>query len=304
LSGSPFRIRGLTKRYGALVAVDGLDLDIEPSAIFGLLGPNGAGKTTTLEMIEGLREPDAGTILYGDADLVRRRDIARQRFGIQLQSSSFFGLLTVEETIRLFADLYPRRLPVDRLIERFGLGEKRSDRVERLSGGQKQRLAVATALVHDPEVVFLDEPTAGLDPQARRNLWDLVSDFRGEGRTVILTTHYMDEAAYLCDRIAVVDRGKVLDLGSTQELIARHLPGAVIELDPEVPIPDDLSLPALVRIERSPEATALVTSDLAESLVGLVGWAGGRGVPLTGLRTRGATLEDVFLKLTGRSLRD
>jgi ABC-2 type transport system ATP-binding protein len=214
LADSPLRIRGLTKRYGDLLAVDGLDLDIEPAAIFGLLGPNGAGKTTTLEMVEGLRQPDAGSILYGEVDLVRRRDVARRRFGIQLQSSSFFGLLTVEETLRLFAALYPRSLSVEALIERFGLAEKRGARVQGLSGGQRQRLAVATAVVHDPEVVFLDEPTAGLDPQARRNLWDLVSGFREEGRTVILTTHYMDEAAHLCDRIAIIDRGRILDTGS------------------------------------------------------------------------------------------
>ncbi len=304
LAGSALRVRGLTKRYGSLTAVDGLDLDIAPSAIFGLLGPNGAGKTTTLEMVEGLRRPDAGAIVYGDVDLVRRPEVARHRFGIQLQSSSFFPLLTVEETIRLFADLYPRSLPVLDLIDRFGLGDKRAARVQGLSGGQRQRLAVATALVHDPEVVFLDEPTAGLDPQARRNLWDLVSAFRREGRTVILTTHYMDEAEYLCDTVAVLDHGRVLDVGSPQDLIRRHLPGAVIELAPDVALPDGLPLPGLNRIDRSGERIALETGSLEETLVGLVTWARDAGQHLTGLATRGATLEDVFLKLTGRSLRD
>jgi len=255
-------------------------------------------------MIEGLRRPDAGSILYGDTDLIRHPETARRRFGIQLQSSSFFHLLTVTETLELFAALYPSSRDVGSLVERFGLADKKDDRVQGLSGGQRQRLAVATALIHNPEAVFLDEPTAGLDPQARRNLWDLVSAFRGEGRTVVLTTHYMDEAEYLCDLIAVIDHGRVLDVGSPQELIRRHLPGAVIELAGDVPVPDGLSLPALDRIERREDVTALVTGSLEDTLVGLVAWARDQGLHLTGLRTRSATLEDVFLKLTGRSLRD
>jgi ABC-2 type transport system ATP-binding protein len=298
------RIRGVRKQYGDLKAVDGIDLTIEPGGIFGLLGPNGAGKTTTLEMVEGLRKPDAGEIFYGSEDLLRHPRIARERFGVQLQTSAFFELLRVEETIDLFASFYARTLPRDELVERFELQEKRTAYVQNLSGGQRQRLAVAVALVNDPEVVFLDEPTAGLDPQARRNVWDSVRKLREEGRTVVLTTHYMDEAEALCDRLAVMDHGHILDEGSPQELIHRHRPGAVIELDGSVPVSEDLNLPAVERIERHALGTSLITERLDEALAGLAKWAQEQGIPLSGLRTRTATLEDVFLELTGRSLRD
>ncbi len=298
------RVIGVHKRYGPVTAVDGIDLTIEPGGIFGLLGPNGAGKTTTLEMIEGLRRPDKGQIRYGEWDLLHSPKVARERFGVQLQTSAFFELLKVDETIDLFSSFYRRTLPREQLVERFELQEKRSAYVQNLSGGQRQRLAVAVALVNDPEVVFLDEPTAGLDPQARRNVWDAVRKLREEGRTVVLTTHYMDEAQTLCDHLAVMDHGRILDEGSPQELIQRHRPGALIELDPSVPLTDDVEIPAVDRVERDATATSLVTQRLDEALAGLAAWAHGHGVPLTGLRTRTATLEDVFLQLTGRSLRD
>lgn len=298
------RLKDVHKTYGSVRAVDGMDLGIEPGRIFGLLGPNGAGKTTTLEMIEGLRRPDSGSITYGEHDLVRQPRVARERFGVQLQTSAFFELLRVDETIDLFASFYRRTLPTDALIERFELGEKRKAYVQHLSGGQRQRLAVAVALVNDPEVVFLDEPTAGLDPQARRNVWDSVRQLREEGRTVVLTTHYMDEAEALCDQLAVMDHGHVLDEGQPQELIQRHRPGAIIEVAAEVPIADDLRLPGLERVTRDGPKKVLVTQQLDETLAALAEWARGRGVPLTGLATRTATLEDVFLHLTGRSLRD
>ncbi len=285
-------------------AVDGVDLAIEPGQIFGLLGPNGAGKTTTLEMVEGLRRPDAGRITYGEHDLVREPRVARERFGVQLQTSAFFELLRVDETIDLFGSFYRRTIPTDRLIERFELGEKRRAYVQNLSGGQRQRLAVALALVNDPEVVFLDEPTAGLDPQARRNVWDSVRELQHEGRTVVLTTHYMDEAEALCDHLAVMDHGHVLDEGQPQELIRRHRPGAFIELSAEVAIDDDLRLPGLERVTRDGAKTILMTQRLDETLSALAAWGRSREVPLTGLATRSATLEDVFLQLTGRSLRD
>jgi ABC-2 type transport system ATP-binding protein len=285
-------------------AVDGVDLEIEPGRIFGLLGPNGAGKTTTLEMIEGLRRPDQGHITYGDHDLVRQPGVARERFGVQLQTSSFFELLRVDETIDLFASFYRHTLATDTLIERFELGEKRKAYVQTLSGGQRQRLAVAVALVNDPEVVFLDEPTAGLDPQARRNVWDSVRQLREEGRTVVLTTHYMDEAEALCDQLAVMDHGRVLDEGQPKELIERHMPAAFIEVSAEVPVGEDVELPGLQRVTREGPKTVLRTERLDETLGALAEWARAAGVPLTGLATRTATLEDVFLHLTGRSLRD
>ncbi len=298
------RLQEVRKAYGDLRAVDGVDLGIEPGQIFGLLGPNGAGKTTTLEMIEGLRRPDAGRITYGEHDLVREPRVARERFGVQLQTSAFFELLRVDETIDLFGSFYKHTIPTDRLIERFELGEKRKAYVQNLSGGQRQRLAVALALVNDPEVVFLDEPTAGLDPQARRNVWDSVRELQREGRTVVLTTHYMDEAEALCDHLAVMDHGRVLDEGQPQELIRRHRPGAFIELAAEVPIDDELRLPGLERVSRDGAKTILMTQRLDETLSALAEWGRSREVPLTGLATRSATLEDVFLQLTGRSLRD
>jgi ABC-2 type transport system ATP-binding protein len=299
------RLENLTKRYGSVLAVDHLNLEVPPGQIFSLLGPNGAGKTTTLEMTEGLRPPDDGHVYLGNVDVIRHPAVARLRFGVQLQTSAFFELLTVRETLELFGNLYPGPLPVSDLITRMGLEEKAGARVEALSGGQRQRLALGVALVNDPEVVFLDEPSAGLDPQARRNLWDVILGLKAEGRTVVLTTHYMDEAEVLSDRLAIMDHGRVLDAGTPRELIERHLPAAMIELDPDVAIGADPSgIPGVLSIERRGEATVLVTERLEEALVSLVSWAGREGRELRGLRTRGATLEDVFLKLTGRSLRE
>lgn len=303
-SGRPIRLQHVTKRYGDLVAVDDLSLEIRPGIIFSLLGPNGAGKTTTLEMVEGLRKPDSGAILLGDDDIIARPEIPRHLFGVQLQSTSFFDLLTVEETLQMFASFYARALPAGELIQRLELAEKASSRVGGLSGGQAQRLALAVALVNDPEVVFLDEPSSGLDPQARRNLWDVIGDLKAEGRTVVLTTHYMEEAEALSDDLAIMDHGHILDRGTPSELVRRHAPTTVIELAREAGVGRDIELPALVRVDESEETTSLVTDHLADTLVGLVSWARERGSPLTGLSTRAATLEDVFLKLTGRSLRE
>jgi ABC-2 type transport system ATP-binding protein len=300
--GDALRVEKLVKRYGSVTAVDEISLTVEPGTVFSLLGPNGAGKTTTLEIIEGLRVPDAGHVWYGARDLVRHPDVGRRYFGVQLQANAFFDLLTVRETLQLFSSLYPKALPLGTLLERLDLVEQANVRVQALSGGQRQRLALACALVHDPAVVFLDEPSAGLDPQARRHLWDVVQQLRAEGRTVVLTTHYMEEAETLSDRVAIMDHGRILDEGSPDALIRRHLPASVIEVDRAVPLDDLDRMPALVRVERGPDATVLVTERLEDTLVGLVAWATARGIPLTGLRTRGATLEDVFLALTGRRL--
>jgi len=297
------RIDNLTKRYGSLTAVDHLTLTVPPGIIFALLGPNGAGKTTTLEMVEGLRTPDDGHVWLGDVDVVRHPEEAKRRFGIQLQTSAFFDLLTVRETLELFSSLYRRRLPVEHLIERLELGEKRDARVDGLSGGQRQRLALAVALVNDPEVVFLDEPSAGLDPQARRNLWDVIRSLKAEGRTVVLTTHYMDEAETLADRLAVMDHGHILDEGPPADVIRRRLPVSFIEMATAVGEPPE-GLPGLQRVERRDDATLLVTDRLEETLVALVTWAEREGRTVTGLKTRTPTLEDVFLEMTGRSLRE
>src|SRR6478736_2543929 len=220
-AGRPaLRVVGLRKRYGDVVAVDGLDLTVASGECFGLLGPNGAGKTTTIEICEGLTASDEGTVEV----LGRRWDgdehALRERLGIQLQETQLAEKLTVEETVRLFRSFYERGRSVDEVIRLVQLDEKRGARVGKLSGGQKQRLALACAIVGDPDLLFLDEPTTGLDPQSRRQLWDLITEFKSLGRTIILTTHYMDEAQILCDRVAIVDHGKVIALGTPAELIA------------------------------------------------------------------------------------
>lgn len=298
------RIENVTKHYGSLTAVDHLTLTVPSGIVFGLLGPNGAGKTTTLEIVEGLRAPDEGHVWWGDLDVVRHPQQARSRFGVQLQTSAFFELLTVKETLELFHSLYRRRLPVADLIARLDLTEKQNSRVGSLSGGQQQRLALACALVNDPEVVFLDEPSAGLDPQARRNLWDVILGLKAEGRTVVLTTHYMEEAEILADRLAIVDRGRILDEGTPRELIQRHMPSAVVEISRSVGVSAAVGLPMVRRVEERDEVTMLVSDRLEDTLVGLVNWAQREGRTITGLTTRNATLEDVFLELTGRSLRE
>src|SRR5471030_1915762 len=214
------RVVGLRKAYGDVVAVDGLDLTVGAGECFGLLGPNGAGKTTTIEICEGLTEPDAGTVELLGLNWQTGAKELRQRIGIQLQETQFPDKLTVEETLRLFRSFFYHGISVDESIKTAQLEEKRNSRVGGLSGGQKQRLAMACALVGDPELLFLDEPTTGLDPQARRHLWDLVDELKKAGRTIILTTHYMDEAERLCDRVAIMDHGKIIALGTPQELIA------------------------------------------------------------------------------------
>ncbi|NYJ02306.1 ABC-2 type transport system ATP-binding protein [Nocardioides thalensis] len=213
--------RGLTKKYGDTTAVDDVTLAVAPGEFLGVLGPNGAGKTTLLEMIEGLRRPDAGSVTVLDEPVWPRNPALQTRIGVQLQASSFFERLTAREQIHTFASLYGVAASVaDEWLARVGLTDKAGTRVEDLSGGQAQRLSIACALVHDPEVVFLDEPTAAIDPQARRNLWDLLSGINDSGRTVVLTTHYMDEAEALCDRVAVMDHGRVLQVGPPAELVA------------------------------------------------------------------------------------
>jgi ABC-2 type transport system ATP-binding protein len=301
--GSALRLVNLTKRYGSVTAVDHLTLTVPPGIIFALLGPNGAGKTTTLEMVEGLRLPDEGEVWLDEVDVVRHPAQAKRRFGVQLQTSAFFELLTVKETLELFASLYTHSLDATTLIRRLELEEKQDARVESLSGGQRQRLALAVALVNDPEVVFLDEPSAGLDPQARRNLWDVIRGLKAEGRTVVLTTHYMDEAETLADRLAIMDHGRILDEGPPADVIRRHLPVSLIELAPSIgEVPD--TLPGLERVEHRSDATLLVTAQLEDTLVALVRWAEQEGRAVAGLRTRTPTLEDVFLTMTGRSLRE
>jgi len=304
----PVCVHGLRKAYSDVVAVDGLDLEVRSGECFGLLGPNGAGKTTTIEICEGLTKADAGTVellgLRWEADSAE----LRQRLGVQLQETQLSEKLTVEETLRLFRSFYRRGPAVSSVIEMVQLEEKLKSRVGGLSGGQKQRLALACALVGDPDLLFLDEPTTGLDPQARRQLWDLIERFKTEGRTIILTTHYMDEAERLCERVAVMDHGKVIALGTPRELIASIGADHMVEF--AVDGVAALELAALERLEGVRMARSenggyqLHVTLLHRAVPALFDELARRRIPLTELRTHSATLEDVFVSLTGRHLRD
>ncbi len=302
-------IRGLRKAFGNVVAVNGQDLEVLPGECFGLLGPNGAGKTTTIEICEGLTQPDAGTVELLGLNWKDNPAELRERIGIQLQETQFPDKLTVEEIVRLFRSFHRRGLPVCGIIETVQLTEKKSARAGNLSGGQKQRLAMACGLVGDPELLFLDEPTTGLDPQARRHLWELVEGFKSTGRTTILTTHYMDEAERLCDRVAVMDHGRVIALGTPRELIAGIGAEHIVEfaVDPFLP---DLASNGLatiggVRCTRVEDGRYQVSvSELHTSVAALFEELAHRRIALTELRTHSATLEDVFVSLTGRNLRD
>ena len=294
----------LVKKYGDLAAVDGLDLEVRRGECFGLLGPNGAGKTTTVEILEGLNEPTAGEVEVLGMRWERDEQALRQRLGISLQETHLPEKLTVDETLRLFRSFFTQGRPIDEVLGQIELHDKRDTWTMKLSGGQKQRLAVACALVSDPELLFLDEPTTGLDPQSRRQLWDVVLGFKARGRTVMLTTHYMDEAERLCDRVAIVDQGKVIQLGTPRELIASLGGHEIVELATQQPLaPEELaSLPGVHASRREADGIALTVSELHTTLPAVLALAGPRG--LTRLSTHHATLEDVFVHLTGRHLRE
>ena len=299
-------VEGLTKRYGSLVAVDGIAFQVSRGETFGMLGPNGAGKTTTLEIIEGLRSPDAGRITLFGLDAVRKRRAMQERIGVQLQSQALWPDLTVEETLKTFRALFRRKVPVEGLLERFSLVDKRRSLVRELSGGQKQRLSVATALVNDPEAVFLDEPTTGLDPQARHSFWDLIRDMQCEGKTVIVTTHYMEEAEALCQRVAIMDQGRIMALDTPRQMIRELAFDNTVECSFDGPVERErlLALPAVRDVRSEDGAYFLFTNDVSATLAGLMGLTDDNGQRVQGLQVRTATLEDVFISLTGRRLRD
>jgi ABC-2 type transport system ATP-binding protein len=299
-------VEGLTKRYGKLMAVDGISFEVPRGETFGILGPNGAGKTTTLEMIEGLRKPDGGRITFLGMNAVKERRRMQELIGVQLQSQALWPDLTVSETLRTFQSLFGRRVSVEKLLEKFTLADKRGTLVKNLSGGQKQRLSVATALVNDPELVFLDEPTTGLDPQARHVCWDLVRDMKREGKTIILTTHYMEEAETLCDRVAIMDKGCIMALDTPPALVRTFASESTIEctIDAAIGTEELQRLPG-VRDARRENGQALVfTNDVSATLEALIRLSDEHGRLLQSLSVRTATLEDVFMALTGRKLRD
>ena len=307
-------IEGLVKYYpapdgGTFAAVDGIDLTVRSGEILGILGPNGAGKTTTLEMIEGLTPADGGTVRVLGLDPFTEPTSVQQRIGIQLQSSAYFEFLRLGELLETFGRLYPRSLDPDELLARVGLEDKKRALVGQLSGGQAQRFAIVAALVNDPDVVFLDEPTTGLDPQARRNLWDVIAGLADEGRTVILTTHYMEEAETLADRVAVIDHGRIVAVDSPTRLMDRHGSGTTIRFTTDQSVETD-ELTALPGVSSAAShlnghATHELDVDAPDLAVpAIYEWSGRSGTAITDLSIHRSTLEDVFLNITGRRLRD
>jgi ABC-2 type transport system ATP-binding protein len=307
-ASSAVRCRGLVKRYPDIVAVAGLDLDVARGECFGLLGPNGAGKTTTIEILEGLIAQDEGEVEVLGRRWREHRAELRQRLGVQLQETQFNDKLTVEETLRLFRSFYDDGPTVAELLEVVELGAKRQSFVGKLSGGQKQRLSAACALAGRPDLLFLDEPTTGLDPQSRRQLWDVLQRFRSEGRTILLTTHYMDEAHVLCDRVGIMDRGRLIALGTPRELVASLGAEHVVEFGVEggaAPPEAALhALPGVHGVTNRDGHVALATAELHATVPALLDCLRDLGAPLSLLTTHSATLEDVFVSLTGRHLRD
>jgi ABC-2 type transport system ATP-binding protein len=301
------RCESLAKRFGSVVAVDGIDLEIASGTCFGLLGPNGAGKTTTVEMIEGLTPPSAGTIEVFGQRWGRGHDREiRERLGIQLQDTKLAERLTVGETVRLFRSLYRRGRPVQEAIEIVQLKEKVNARVGTLSGGQRQRLALTCALVGDPQALFLDEPTTGLDPQARLSIWEVVEKFKAGGGTIVLTTHYMEEAARLCDRVAIIDAGKVIAEDTPAALVASLGAVQIVELVADRPLQEGrlAALPGVTGHHRRGDAHVLTVGSLADTLPALLSELEHAGAKPERLTTHEPTLEDVFVQRTGRGLRD
>jgi ABC-2 type transport system ATP-binding protein len=306
------RVRNLVKTYPAkppVQAVQGIDLDVQTGECFGLLGPNGAGKTTTLEILEGLLEPTSGAVEVLGLTWAKDEMALRERIGISLQETRLSDKLTVRETVKLFRSFYQKGIEPDEAIGLVTLQEKQRSYVDKLSGGQKQRLAVACALVGDPELLFLDEPTTGLDPQSRRQLWDVVNAFKRRGRTVLLTTHYMDEAERLCDRVAIVDQGKVIALGTPAELIRQVGGEHIVDVQwssssPAFSEREAKAIPSVQAVRPSEGGLSLSVSEPHTALPALLFALQQSKVELAGLTTRTTTLEDVFVTLTGRQLRD
>lgn len=296
------------KRYGDIIAVNDVSLSIEEGEIFGLVGPNGAGKTTLIEMIEGLRTPDSGSIKALGLDPTKQGDELKERIGVLLQATSIQPDIKVEEALKLFASFYqhPAKNPED-LLHTLSLEDKADSRFKKLSGGLKQRTAIALALVNDPEILFLDELTTGLDPQARRNMWDFVEKVRKEGKTIFLTTHYMEEAEHLCDRVGIIDYGKIIALDTPRKLVANL--GAESKVifnteDRDLDTADLTAIKGVSRVEKVEDGFILYTKDENATLQELVRLADTQKFRVSNLRTESPNLDDVFLNLTGREMRE
>jgi ABC-2 type transport system ATP-binding protein len=300
------RVHDLRKHYGDVRAVDGLSFEVARGEIFGLLGPNGAGKTTTVEMLAGLRTPDAGELTVLGVDAARHPDAIKPLIGVQLQTAALYPQLTVLEVLRLFASFYPRSVPADDLLTALDLTEKRHAQTKNLSGGQRQRLSVALALVNDPGLVFLDEPTTGMDPAARRALWEIVRDLQARGKTVLLTTHYMEEAETLCDRVAIMDHGRIRESGTVEELVSRRFQDRAVIFGGLDGVSDEelRAFGGVSRLVREDGQAILYTRDVPATIGAVLAAAERLGREPEGLTVRRPTLEDVFLDLTGHALRD
>ena len=301
-------VKNLVKSYGEVKAVNGLSFQVMAGETFGMLGPNGAGKTTTVEIIEGLRDADSGEVSVLGMDVAKVPTRIKQRIGVQLQAPSLLPLVNVTELLDLFSSFYDRSLPVADILKLLSLEESRKILVKNLSGGQQQRLSVALSLINDPDIAFLDEPTTGLDPQARRNLWTVIEGMRSQGKTIFLTTHYMEEAERLCDRVAVVDHGNIIASDSPRELIQTYFKENAIEFDMDPPPPEMVmkTFPGATEIRINRNEVTIYSSKMPPTMSALLKYAEKTDTTgsLKNLRVREATLEDVFLKLTGRTIRE
>ena len=286
-------VRNLVKHYPRVMAVNGVSFSLQPGVCFGLLGPNGAGKTTTVEILEGIHTPTSGEILYKDQPVGKR---FRNEAGIMFQSTALQDFITVRETLMMFARLYPENADIDELIERCNLTDYLDQDNRQLSGGQRQRLLLAIALVNNPDMIFLDEPTTGLDPQSRRNFWDLIESIKAQGKTILLTTHYMDEAYVLCDEIAIMDHGKIISQGTPKELLAEHFDDVILQL-PETDVIDSDALPFAVHKRKG--VIEITTCDVDQTIEDLLT----NNISLAHLQIRSRNLDDLFLELTGKELR-
>jgi ABC-2 type transport system ATP-binding protein len=304
MSSPVVHVEGIRKHYGRTVAVDDVSFDVRQGEIFGLIGPNGAGKTTTMECVEGLRSPDRGTIEVLGLDPVRDVYRLQDRIGVQLQEAQLQKRIKVREAVDLWASLYRKSVDAGHLLEQLGLVEKQNAWFMTLSGGQKQRLFIALALINDPELVFLDELTTGLDPQARRAIWELVRGIRQRGKTVFMTTHLMDEAERLCDRVAIIDRGRIIDIDSPAALVRRHCPERTVIVTTSQQSADALfrQLPVVTAVERR-NGDVLIQGRGDDFVTNVIQCLAVHAIPVTDLRTESPTLEDVFLRVTGHSIR-
>jgi ABC-2 type transport system ATP-binding protein len=304
----PIQVEGLTKNYGALAAVKGIDFEVRAGEVFGLLGPNGAGKTTTVEILEGLRQRSGGRVTVLGYDPAVQTDQVKDRIGVCLQATNLPDKIEVSEALDLFGSLYTRTVNAGQLLRRLQLWEKRKVWYSRLSGGQKQRLALALALLNDPQVLFLDEPSAGLDPQARLEIHALISGLRREHRTILLTTHYIEEAERLCDRVAIVDEGRIVALGTPRQIQDRALASSTVEMECSAPLAES-DLPQFadcekVSVDERRTRLTLASRHPARTVAAAVRWLDRRGIELSDIRIDRPSLEDAFIELTGKTLRE